>query len=410
MQSKRMPGSMLNRRYFVKLLGVTVATVGGVSLIGCRSNNNNASTQPGSPAENDSPANTPEPQSLTEEKVFLAPALDSSTDKYGYINETGEWVIEPQFDEAWPFAENGLAHTGYGEFINGKGETVIDMGSTTVNGVEGFAFETSGFANGFAAMEFTDKETYDDLCGFINETGTWAIEPQFAKVGKFASNGLAPAAILDDTYVYLWGFIDRTGRWAISPQYRDIGGVMSMGLNPTHIGFADNGWAAVEDTETRQWGFIDVSGNWVIDPQYGQIYGVSQNGIAVAFAEREQYADAMYAVVLDENGSETCRVLGQFMAPFGSNGLAPLSVSTGGDVTDASAYSTGFVDLTGKWVIAPQFFVSGAGSFTSNGLAVVVDKSLKLYGYIDSSGAWIIEPQFKFAGNFGPAYVPIGYK
>jgi hypothetical protein len=36
--------------------------------------------------------------------------------KWGYINEQGEFVIEPCFDKAWDFAANGLAPVG----ANGK--------------------------------------------------------------------------------------------------------------------------------------------------------------------------------------------------------------------------------------------------------------------------------------------------
>ena len=48
--------------------------------------------------------------------------------KWGFIDQTGKWVIEPQFDEIWKFGENGLAiakiKNKFG-FINRTGQWVI---------------------------------------------------------------------------------------------------------------------------------------------------------------------------------------------------------------------------------------------------------------------------------------------
>lgn len=38
----------------------------------------------------------------------LAPLYDKEAKKYGYVDETGEWIIRPAFDQAEPF-EGGYA-------------------------------------------------------------------------------------------------------------------------------------------------------------------------------------------------------------------------------------------------------------------------------------------------------------
>ena len=50
-------------------------------------------------------------------------------DKCGYIDETGHWVINPQFDEVKDFADNGLARVklnGKWGYIDKTGKMVIE--------------------------------------------------------------------------------------------------------------------------------------------------------------------------------------------------------------------------------------------------------------------------------------------
>ena len=60
--------------------------------------------------------------------------------KWGFINENGDIIIEPKFDEALSFTENGLAAA----CLNNK-------------------------------------------CGFINENGDFVIEPKFDEAGSFVT-------------------------------------------------------------------------------------------------------------------------------------------------------------------------------------------------------------------------------
>ncbi len=62
----------------------------------------------------------------------------------------------------------------------------------------------------------------------------------------------------------------------------------------------------------------------------------------------------------------------------------------------------GFIDRTGKMVIAPQF--DDAQSF-SEGLAPV--KVGKKWGYINNVGSYVIYPQFDFASVFNDGLAPV---
>ena len=111
------------------------------------------------PGEETTTVQPPAEETTTAEETstLLVPYYDEATEKYGYCTADGEKKIEPQFDYAGDFAENGLAWVkvdGKLGYINEKGEIVIEP-----------QFDVAGdFAeNGLA-------EVYvDDKCGYINE-------------------------------------------------------------------------------------------------------------------------------------------------------------------------------------------------------------------------------------------------
>lgn len=89
--------------------------------------------------------------------------------KWGYKNETGNVIIEPQFDEAYNFSE-GLAAVERNEkvgFINTKGEVIIPYQYDTV----------CSFSEGLASVTLNDKCAYIDkegneIFGFDYEAAT----------------------------------------------------------------------------------------------------------------------------------------------------------------------------------------------------------------------------------------------
>jgi hypothetical protein len=105
----------------------------------------------------------------------MAPVLID--DRWGYIDVDGNVVIDPRFDEAYPFSE-GLAHVSiYGEWC------YIDTGGNIV--VKTRFHKVKKFSGGLAAINDSGK------WGYIDKSGNIVIEPQYAEAGYF-SEGLAP--------------------------------------------------------------------------------------------------------------------------------------------------------------------------------------------------------------------------
>jgi hypothetical protein len=168
--------------------------------------------------------------------------------KYGFIDKTGKWVIQPKFGELGDF-NDGLARASL--IQNGK-------------------------------------------VGFIDKTGNWVIEPKYSIASDF-SEGLATAILnLGDSL----GFIDKTGNWVVQPKFESTpsykfseGLVLLRIFNPVDksdsVGFSDkagnlviqpkcysaesfqNGLALVDigDPAHPKMGFIDKTGNWVLREQ-----------------------------------------------------------------------------------------------------------------------------------------------
>lgn len=311
--------------------------------------------------------------------------------KYGYIDQKGIIVIEPQFDWADDFYE------------------------------------------GFAQV------CVNDLYGFIDKSGKMVVEPQYGMARNF-SEGLAAVQVKDSSNagVSRWGFIDTTGKMVIAPQFYDVSD-FSEGLAQVRMG----------DKNPGKCGYIDKKGAIVISPLYDMAEDFVEGLAYVTIDESNRFIDPtgktvfeLYYKEYDINADEVGEKNG-FNAGANnySEGLSAVWVNT--DNIDGE---WGFVDKTGKFVIEPQFF--DAGDFSeglaritndgcvdgmsgyidktgktkieqkyygaedfSEGLAAVENKDNK-WGYIDPNGKMVIKPQFDQAGCFsnGLALVMIGEK
>lgn len=300
----------------------------------------------------------------------LAAVKDQESSLWGYIDKTGKYVIEPKFNSAENFAEDGWAvvrdaTTQFAGYIDQTGNYVIEPKFSWA-----FDFAEDGWA---VADNVEDALTLAGKSGYIDKTGTFVIEPQFINPpSNFASNGLARAQDPNSGY---YGYIDKAANFVI----------MTNNELPNIHSFADNGLALVLDIDG--YGYIDKMGNYVIQPKYNDARSFSDNGLAlVQVSEGDwRYIDITGNIV-DEPSNKGS------VSSVPSDWVCVMGIRSNG------GYGYGYIDNTGSFVIEPKF---GRGnSFAENGLACVMDSNTGLCGYIDETGDYVIEPQYSDASDF----------
>ncbi len=188
-------------------------------------------------------------------------ALVRINGKFGFINTTGAFVVSPQFEDAPSFAD-GLAAVK----INGKYGYLDTTGAITINP----QFEAArSFDDGLALVEIKGKY------GYIDRTGAFAVKPQFDDVGWEFFDGLARVKINGK-----YGYIDRTRAIAVKPEFAQAGD-FSEGL----------AWVTLDGQSPQKWGYIDTKGAWVIQPQFIEAHWFKEGVAAVGIAYDGQDED-----------------------------------------------------------------------------------------------------------------------
>jgi hypothetical protein len=307
-------------------------------------------------------------------------------DKRGFIDATGDVIIEPQFGGASSFVD-GLANVAFYEptyqegYIDESGRLVIAPDFDRAR----------DFAEGLAAVgfgEFTPHGGGDHVWGFIDRSGQMVIEAKYRSVQSF-QEGLA--AVLGDNGQ--WGYIDRTGKVAIPFRYDSVNGF-------------SNGLACVE--RERLYGFINRDGATVISIQFtsgGQfqegLASVRIGGKKVGFSYDPTEIGGQW-VYIDKNGA--------IVIPLGpdvidadnfSEGLAAI------DIYHEGRSAHGFIDKHGTIVIAPRF--ATVQPFSEGLASVTLEVNEQPY-FINGLGEVVLSPEFSRVGSFreGLAQIELG--
>lgn len=293
------------------------------------------------------------------EGVVACPKI-SPERKVAFIDREGKTVIDAKFDAARPFNQ-GLAAVrvkGKWGYIGHDGKFAIEPQFDAVGVLDYPGDDPMDFADGLAAVRS------DELVGFIDKTGKFVIPPKFTSAWSF-NDGLAAA---QDRFTGKWGFIDKQGKWAIKPTFADA------------LSFSE-GIAAVSTkprSEGPSWGYINKSGSFVVKPQYSMALACHE-GLALVLTLNNGVYDGNF---IDRKGDVAFVNINCHGANAYKEGLAPFLSQDG---------KMGFIDKTGKTIIAPQF--QEARSF-SQGVAVVrIDDSN--WGLIDKSGKTIFSRSVK---------------
>jgi hypothetical protein len=128
-------------------------------------------------------------------------------DKWGYVNKYGDWIVSPKHPKVENFSFGvGKAFLMDEYFVyydvNGKAFVQPELsmsgflsgGEMSINGVSGYSCNgiklknIGDFSEGYAAALLNGK------WGYIDRTGTWAVEPQFERAGNF-KDGVAKVTL-----------------------------------------------------------------------------------------------------------------------------------------------------------------------------------------------------------------------
>ena len=170
------------------------------------------------------------------------PTVISKKLDFHTTENTGKFVINPQFDNALDFSE-GLAAVRIGEIVTGKWGFIDKQGKIVINPQFD---DAKSFRGGLAAVKVGGK------WGFIDKQGKIVINPQFDMLRSFAEE-LAAVEIGGK-----WGFIDKQGKMVVNPQFCAVVPLITEGL--INVSYGEYPYC--------KWGFMDKQGKIVINPQF----------------------------------------------------------------------------------------------------------------------------------------------
>jgi len=263
---------------------------------------------------------------------LLYPVYIEAANKAGYIDEIGEIVITPIFDEAYEFSEGLAAVSNNGKYgyINTNGVIVIP-----------FKFDFAReFSEGYAAVKVKEK------WGFINKDGKLIIPAIYGLTLSF-SDGLAGALLGSETTGFEFVYLNRKGNIDIR-----LGKEYHFGQRFV------NGVAAV--CTKYKCGYINKIGKLVHPIKYKTANSFS-NGLALIMTNKYGYINSNWKIVIRPK-FET--------ADDFSCGLAAVRLKG----------KVGYNDEKGKTVI--PFMYDYGGKFIGN-LAEVRNKEKQITMYIN---------------------------
>jgi len=320
---------------------------------------------------------------------------------YGYIDQRGEWVIPPQWEEAWPFSD-GLArvekdqHTYY---IDTDGNIAFESAWD----------DSTHFLNGLAPM------CKDGKWGYMDRQGHAVIVPQWDET--WASPSAPDIKIVSSNGKY--GFIDSQGNVLCEPVYADCreagegffrvqmgskwGFVNSQGelvvpaewewepkqSMETSLDILDSraiapdyfhdGYVVVERSGYS--GVVDAKGTIILDPVWDRILPLSQQLFAA-------YSGGKY-MILNTQGQALTSDLWNHVSPF-FEGLAYAAADD----------KHGYIDAKGRMVISLSDTGYASGTGFSEGLAAVRLSETGKWGYINTRGKVVISPEWDTISPF----------
>ena len=213
------------------------------------------------------PTTAPAPSPVQNDNELYPVYIKSGdNNKYGYIDNTGNYIIQPLYDFANDFNEGAAIVTEGDHYL------VINTEGTEI-------FKNDNVINSFHNGAASYLATVDDLWlyGYINQDGQVIVDPQFTFAGSFNQDGQAYVALPGGKTYEL---IDKTG--AVLESYE-------VDLGDGYVYAFDDGYIIYYDSPAAKYGVISVKGQTVLKPKYSDITYLGQDLFAVKSPDIEVY-------------------------------------------------------------------------------------------------------------------------
>lgn len=319
-------------------------------------------------------------------KLYPAYVMEGSEKKWGYIDESGAFVIKPQYENAGDFMGSGMAEisengtwrlvdlTGkpvreseylYSTDFTGQGTVVTDgAGKSYLYDKTGaMIFQTDGTIDkpGCGMSAFSKRvDNEKDLWGYINTEGKVVIEPAYEWAQAF-SGDKALVKIKEGRF----GLIDKEGMLL-----KELDTKMAKELSEDAFVFSRT------DSEGRdKYGYMALDGEILLDAVYSEAQGFA-DGLAIVNAAGDY--ESKYGVI---------NMKGEFIIPaeYGEITYIGGGIYSVSETHEAYYFSDfakkALFDKTGKQLTGFDFYNVGA---LENGLISVSDE--KSTYLIDSKG------------------------
>lgn len=312
-------------------------------------------------------------------------------DKFGFINEDGKIVIEPQFDDANLTFVNDKCFVVIGDrkgIINHSGEFIFELPDSVA-----YVYP---YEEGFAKVKLKSGayNIIDSLGSFIFNKAKYNIEINNDNGNIYFVGEPYPDSLMVNKESN-WIIIDEAG--AILYETNDSIGRFSENLCPIRV--------------NNKWGYIDPNGKVVIDPQYDKALNFSIEKIARVKKDGLDYyidvrGNTLFScdkaltplifdraiierngekILADKKGNNICSINADKVYSFSEkDSLATI-------IKDGKASK---INLQGEVILNTKY--DNIEEF-NNGLAFV--KRNKKTGVIDLNGKEIINPTFDWVGR-----------
>lgn len=244
--------------------------------------------------------------------------------KCGYIDSSGKYVIEPKFDYAMNFSE-GMARVQIGAY-NLLGYNLKTPKSVFINKEGKILFNDSNFIPQSDFSEGLAQALIEDEVIYIDKSGQTIINSTEIDVMHDFHEGLAIFSYKD---IFKLGYVDKNGQIVIAAQFKQAG-EFSEGL--ANVMF-----------ESGKYGYIDKTGKTIIEPQFDMAGRFSEGLALVMLSNRKGFIDKTGKIIIPINlgGAD----------PF-FQGLAMFTFEYGN--TPYTQTKWGYIDKTGKIIWKPS--------------------------------------------------------